>query len=532
MSRLLLLAFLLPLAGVSSLFGNDFSEFRVPKHQVYAMSGSLVGTYYGNSQDQGLERLRHWESHGAVSGWGYWLFDSDSRWTRLRATANVGVKESADRSSGSPYPEQVSESQSSANDVLENWLIEAENRWYPFHLPIGFAFSGYARAGYVQRWFSSRSLDKSDRRWESLATDSWHAQTYDYSLEGRLQIGWGRVRDATSVYQVHLFEKRLRESGALTRPLLPKTQARLASLLYFEGDYADIHDRPMKFFWEAVESILKEDSAYAPAGITAWDLYRLDENVFGAGGIWGEPSPTSDTWSNSAYHSSGYLQYPYTSRFLRERGWFLGLAASEWADHDIEHIRMDSRAVNSDSGEVVFKSGDLVRKHTYDKEWGISLGPVAEYHLPLGWRWQLDATAEVMFPLYEGARNDFLENADLTATYILADRWEILFGVSQTRNVTRYTYPGRLYQENDWSCESNAELAYYIEDHLIAALILSQGQYGSLNGSKYDTYPDFSLARNYSRTYYATVGLTYHFAGLLDAPGIVPPSTLLPWPAN
>src|SRR5262249_49937216 len=108
---------------------------------------------------------------------------------------------------------------------------------------------------------------------------------YDVLLSLDASASWGRVRDATPVYQVEVLEERLRETGTLHQPLSRHAREQLAALYTVEGDVAFAHQRPTKYFWRELERILREDGVLDPGGLDAYAVQRLLEPITITGAI-------------------------------------------------------------------------------------------------------------------------------------------------------------------------------------------------------------------------------------------------------
>jgi hypothetical protein len=296
-------------------------------------------------------------------------------------------------------------------------------------------------------------------------------------------------------------ERRLREQGVLSRALSSEARHRLVSLFYFEGQYSQIHDRPEKFFWQALENIFLEDSALKDNRLDAYQLYRIAEPYF---------SPTA------GYSSIGRGNLPVPASksdprnligVLRQRGWFAGVSVSASHFHDFQKVTSHATAgygmrVGMDAADDYF-----------------AWGPQVEYHLPAGMQWQFDFTSKVLFPQKQGHAAIDAETI-AQANYLISDRWLGQMGVDHQRTHLSNSGPFALGGTADaWSVDVTASLCYFIEDHLSVTASLFHSQ---------SSNAQVSYGPAYVRDNQFNLGLSYHFLGGLEAPGIVAPSSLLP----
>ena len=82
-------------------------------------------------------------------------------------------------------------------------------------------------------------------------------KTQDYAFG--IGIGWGKIRNVTSVVSAIRLQERLKQLNLLNHDLSEKIIEDLAGQFYRQGYYTSIHSRPDKFFWQDVERSLSND---------------------------------------------------------------------------------------------------------------------------------------------------------------------------------------------------------------------------------------------------------------------------------
>src|SRR6266487_1204989 len=106
--------------------------------------------------------------------------------------------------------------------MRENWTLSATERRYPWVTPIRFEAALGLSGDDSQSWFRRGDEYRATvPAGSSFSTSSNHHQSWSYfnTCSVSASVGWGRVRNATGIYDALVLEQRLRESGALARPL-------------------------------------------------------------------------------------------------------------------------------------------------------------------------------------------------------------------------------------------------------------------------------------------------------------------------
>jgi hypothetical protein len=531
MARVVPAALLLYLFVALPVLADDFSDFRIPKHRVYSVTGDASFRYSdsGNRSSQSSQGSAN--TNGSLDGLGYWLWDSDP--LRLSVSGTVDLEGSAvnggsDRYSDDYNLETYSRDRRVSRSLGESWSVSGSSRIYPLPMPIGLTFNGQAHGGYGQWWDwdsdDSHGLDDYGMPWQRADHDDSYGRNYHYDVSGTVGFGYGRVRDASVVYDVAILQDRLLQTGAMHRRLSDSARRRLASLIYFADEYAEIHDHSAKFFWREVETILRDDSALVGTGLNAYSLQRIAEPYF--------QSPSTVIHVVDGATAQNYLYRP-SGGFLRQRGWFVGINAQGSHYHRIDRSFYHTHSFRSDSG-IVSQDTTLGHRSSYNHaEDAIFYGPSLEYHFPLTMRWQLDGDLSGLyhFDKYERQSN-FSIQAGINVEYLIADRWRFSAALSEDWHRTHRNNPDVWYStltSTDWETNLAASLDYYFEDRLSASLAYHFSDAGIFSGQD-EIFPDHPVSRSHSSS--VSLGFSYHFLGVLDAPGIVPRSSIPPmqWP--
>ena len=469
---------------------DPFSEFRIPDHSW--ASGSLGANMTGDwsaSGDNVAESRRN--AFDAQLDPSLLLArDGDllqrSLLLEFFGAGNV-LDEDLIQHSGSYTPYRSTHTQG----TTESWRLGGSLRAYPWRTALGLGASGSVTGAYIQEW--SRMEESLDPiRW--MNNDREDVHRYDYNARLAVSAGLGRVRDATVIQDVHVLEQRLQETGAISRPLSKTARERLAALYYVAPDYAFPHDRPDRYVWREVERILREDGALGEHGLDPYAVLRAKE--------------------------------PYLYRVTRLSGWFLGPVVEGRHQHSV--LRLDeftSTSLLDELGEVATYWGSTTARRYVTSYDGVNAGALAQVGHPIGWRWQFDLRSQVTTPVRPGERGlDASSNAGVT--WLVADRWEAQAFFSHAR---QWLAPrdGDPLLENSWAVHAGAELGWYLEDRVRVSASIVQFQ----QQDRYyrEAHPGLQYSnRTYVRDTHFFLGLTYHFLGRLDAPGLIGPARRMP----
>lgn len=286
---------LLVLAVPSLARASEFTDFRIPAHSWRSWNAATSGQWQIDSRSSpgetsrdrrpsadasvGVRRFHdsdpwRWDAGVEASARGHWSFTHSDQYDQFPlggpATSTVATARSQHGSSAS-----------------ERCALIAGVRGYPGDRPLGFEVRGSIRGDEDQDWshqltvFQSSGSGGSSRQESASRTASWR-----YAETARLDFvaGWGRVRDATGVFDAQLLAERLCRDGVLGRDPSPAALRKLAELFTIEGAFSVPHDQPDRFFWREVERLLKEDGALAGDRIGAYASHHAAERLVVAGG--------------------------------------------------------------------------------------------------------------------------------------------------------------------------------------------------------------------------------------------------------
>jgi len=280
---------------------------------------------------------------------------------------------------------------------------------------------------------------------------------------------------------VQVLEQRLHETGAIHGALSPHARERLAALYTVESDLSFAHQRPTKYFWRELEQLLNDDGVLGPGGLDAYTVQRLLEPVA-----------------------------LVTRSFARVRGYSVGplvKMAKGWAHLSSESHRLDLGFVGDSLYDTLYSAQQPRTKVDTHSE-GVSSGLFVEYHRPFGMQWQADAFSSAL--VSDGAKTVSFSSA-LSAAWAIADRW-------QWNGILRHdaSAPGQPGDRkvDHWTFNAVTSLNYFFEDSWAFQVGYQHQQaHTSWNFYRTDTY---------------TLGVSYQFAGWLDAPGLFAPMRLQP----
>ncbi|TMQ49617.1 MAG: hypothetical protein E6K73_09635 [Candidatus Eisenbacteria bacterium] len=480
---------------VSPLGASDFDDFRVPDHRSRSIAASLATSASQTTRNSFLgEESGSWDS--GLTGNGNWFRDSE----RLQTSTsfNLGAQGLRNREEThwlniGPSVVQRSDQIESHRALHEFWTIGLAARVYPWSLPISIGTGVTNLAAYDQDWMDRHGVDRVqvsqpppfDRRSVTQGDVNEWRYSYDTIVGG--DVGLGRVRDATGVYQAQLLLDRLGRDGVLARPPSKEARVRLARLYYIESDYSVAHDRSAKFFWRDVEKILSDDGALGPAGLDAYSLHHALEPYF----------IRSFSRGNS-----------------RRTGWFAGVQFSGFYRNQIVRStdHLFQAAYNADT--LVYATDQTRSDHIALSIRSPLAGLELEYHRPLDLRWQLDANAQARTDVRGLSRLTDVQSR-VEVGYLLADRWSARGVANQSRTVGGAR--DQVFPADQWDVDFGAELSYYLEDRVKLTLTASEAQQ-SVRGA---LGPFGSGIHVYERRRSVFLGLSYSILRGYDAPGLV-----------
>ncbi len=459
---------------------SEFDDFRIPEHRWKSAGLGLEGLVGRQGFDLPVERNRSRHFVGRVFGNAVWAYDSDAG-GHLFGVDGFAVGNGSDEEQTVTFgPSSDSKHDVETQSAAESWQVFVEARRNPWTTPLGFMGRTSIRGKYEQRWRDASSKTRSQvdtvvyRLEDSQDQKLW---IYDYLIFADLSIGYGRVRDATGVYQVHLLIDRLERDGLLERSPSATARSKLAQIFYLQPNYSVPHDLPDRFFWGDVERVLREDGALGSEGLDALGAIHLQEPLPIAGGS-----------------------------FRRPAGFFTG-PILRWT-YRRSHLRFDASSTSSTFQDDSLVGAFSVSTHTRpESAEDLVLGGVtAEYHRPIGVRGQLDIRSLALFDL-EGADVETSLESGAGYGYLVGERWFANAFARHKRQVT-----DRQFDVDRWSVEWGAGLTYFIEDRWSATLSVTDAQADQ----------DGGFADQFQRSGRVSIGIDYRH-GFFDAPGLIDP---------
>jgi hypothetical protein len=457
-SRIWLLSISLTLF-FSTVLAEDFKDFRIPDHRIFTSGVSAQGMYDWGKSDLNQAQRKNSSAFGDLSGGLFWLKDSDI--FRSETHLSAALSRNRDESKTDNYAE--SETSEDVNSYpRESASMSWDGWYYPAKIPVG-VYAG--ASGHLQ---SNRSNATHTGTWSAGGVDFVHTRDSEFKYlfrAARLSGGivYGRVRDATTVYQVRIIEQRLIETGVLKGELASQTRQKIAGLFYNRKNYQFRYERPDRFFWRDIEEALASD----PAFNASWVVRRC--------------------------------------------GWSAGpvIEASHSYDKRDDITREFVRYSSPDSSGVDTLSIDDYERDSFEDN--VKLGLQAAYYLPLNLRWQIDFISS-FYRYVQPENNGFTLETSANVYYEIADRWRASGAIQHLRAISdpspdepsSYLYPYR--------CLSvDAGIDYYIESRTALSLSLdySRSKY-SQSQTNADDYRSNGVM--------ASIGITYSFTGYLYSP--------------
>jgi hypothetical protein len=384
---------------------------------------------------------------------------------------------------GVPTTSLASAERFDVRTVTGSWFLSGGMRLYPFAPPLGIELSGSLQGIDDQTWrsFKTRTEELAGGSLTVSELEQSNTQwTFRENANLDASVGYGRVRDATPVFEVILLEERLSRDGVLARPLSRPARQKLADLFSLQTNFSIVHQLPDKFFWREVERLLREDDALGPAGLAAYDVNHASEALVVA-----------------------------RDAFFRRAGWFLGPVVSGTHQHvEYRLNQRSSRRVTQDGVVQVENSntGSLKATDFSDK---ILLGGKGEAYWPLGSRTQLDLFEQAMVSR-KGEDDLLLVTGSFRLQHLIAERWFAEAFVSHSRQIV-----GEPQQFSAWSANAGGAVSYFLEDFCRLDLIAQQAWNGFESSA-------FSPTSQRNTNLNVSLGITLG-RGRLNAPGLFDP---------
>jgi hypothetical protein len=452
---------------------DAFSEFRIPDHRWSSWTVDLNGFTQKNSREFDFASTELRESRGRLRTLLEAGLEKDDVYALGRMDLAVDASGSEQRDKRiMPFPQSLRDRSGATTEELR---LTTQLRVYPAGGLLGIELTADALGGLVQDW-----REREDQRQPpGTNLEAWDRTDRDVQRFvgfGGATVGIGRVRDATGVYDAYLLEDRLRETGALKGPLSAEVRRQLAELFYVGPKISIVHDRPDKFFWREVERILRDD--LAAGSLDAWSIYRARD-------VRRLPRPI------------GFFIGP-------EAGW-TQLEVNQSATSEFRARIVDSTGTQEFNGT---NSNDFSQSRKF-----VTVGGRAELHVPLGLRFQLDASSQLRYAT-EAPKIMYLQSI-ARGVYLLGDRWYAdLFAAHDRVSPDDAAEAGF---RSTWQLAWGGSVSYFMEDAWRAEVRLdSARRHGDEFGGG-STVDD--------RQTRVSIGISYRIAGRLSSPALSEPMT-------
>ena len=474
--RASLLVALICLSSSRAFADDPYADYRIPDHHWLSWTASVNGSG-SHQRGQGVFGLANNGGFSGQGGSGFSAgYDSDAHQLRYNLVLSLsGSRGYASQQQLQPPStlDQLRRDRNSTENVSGSMFAGV----FPWRAPLGFSASLTPALSLNQSWSSTSGSVSTPPRLSRNAS-SFVVGRYSAQVNLAVGAGFGRVRDATPIYQAQLLERRLRETGVLSGELSAAARERLASLYTLESSVAFAHERPTKYFWRELERLLREDGALGDGGLDAYSVQRLLEPLAFVG---------------SAARPRGFSVGPQvvlsTQRFHSSQG-------SEV-----------SQAFYQDDTLVASFDTRSPRRRANDRSDFVFTGFAAEFHRPVGMRWQTDAFTRALLS-ESGERLNVATGASVS--WFIADRWYATTSVGHSAFAPGHGTERRV---SSWSFVYAASVDYFLEDAWSLRLATELRQ---------------SHDSAYSRSESYFIGISRRLAGLLTAPGLFEPMRLTP----
>lgn len=428
--------------GLDNADPSVFSKFRIPETNLSSLwfntnlnFTSDKNSLYGNGDDNFSSNL-----NCSLAPQYLLLRESDDRYFLLYASGNGSysrIREIA-FTTFSPtdyYITTTDKSNISANEIY---------RIYPNHEGMFYSVSSNDQFSDYDQYNDQRNYDST----RSTVYSGEKTQNYVVSLG----IGWGKMRNVTSVVSALRFQERLKQLNLLNGDLSQKTIEDLAEQFYRQGYFSSVHVRSDKYFWSDVEKTLSNDGV---------SLANLNQ-----------------------YADSYIREVPGELRFSRNEGIVTGL-----------NIQIDY--TNN------YYSPSTIREQLY------LMG-----NAYVNYSHQLDLNSQASFDLSFSGGPNLVENSAVKQEYVLSANAGYDYELTDRIVVSSFdlfglTFQNMGFQGRDLSNSLNLQLNYFVEDNLSLAVSYSwdYNDYKNRYGFPHQTQTDNDIQIGF--TYYLERGFLY-----------------------
>ncbi|MCB9357683.1 MAG: hypothetical protein H6508_00500 [Calditrichaeota bacterium] len=465
-----------------SVAENSYKNFRIPDHQVHALWATAdLNHNFQNRYGLGVNKNSYGNARASFRG--YWLRDHEDCALEFSPRLEYYGSLQERKSNGAYWDPTFREgSKSSQGQQILDVPIRAI--FFPTDSPLGFEATLIENVSVEQYWYHY-DYRYGDPDFMRGNVHDRERHTIVYHSEADLGIGWGRLRNASGVFQARVLEQRLQELGRLRGNLSDDTKLKLAQLYYRQSDFWVAHERSGKFFMSEVEQLLKADPAFS-GELDAYATYRITEEI-----------------------APGYL-----SRWKGIR-WSLNLRALS-----VQNVRHETDKHFQFEGTDSTWNVNSLNDYTYSgsvTSTSLLAGPRMQLACPLNWNWQLSADSRFEHR-FDPTDAGFAWTNNFQIEYAMADRWLLRYELDHVRYILD-PLSRDLEHRNAWYVENSARLGYYVTDRISAScnLSLAQSKLRSYIPNNeliyieqdYSTYWDSYYQREAS----ISLSLTYHFSG-------------------
>jgi hypothetical protein len=334
--RLFFLLILVILPAV--IFAQDVSiwDFRIPETKYQRLTGSLSGGWnktdnnnsdysYGTLQDHSSNSSK---SSNVQSTLGY-VFANYNENNSLEIAANVRGQANHNSSDGN-YLNATSYYQSSSQlQTNYNVIIWPDIRYANYIVPDTWHWFAEGSGEY----FFNQSTNNSNTTYSdgSNSYDSTYSKNNSWNASMGGGIGYGKLRDGSSVFAVLRILDKLTEDNVLVRPLTKDEVLRIVDVFARKVEYSYTQDRFVKYFMKDIfgqlqsMGVLKENAATAYSVLRAVEVLseQIEPRLFG----WRARIGVQRTYTREV-DARDQSDYSYTSNYL-------------WYFHDYVSLALD-----------------------------------------------------------------------------------------------------------------------------------------------------------------------------------------------